>query len=124
MNKDIKYYLELPCRVVLYPAEEGGYVVEIPDLPGCISQGETMEDALKMIQDAKITWIESALEDGIEIPEPARGTEDYSGKLNIRIPRSLHRTLAEKAKEDRVSLNQYINYQLARGVGYKNSRQS
>lgn len=119
MNKNIKYYLELPYRVVLYPAEEGGYVAEIPNLPGCISQGETMEEALLMIQDAKNVWIESALEDGMEIPEPARGTEDYSGKLNIRIPKSLHRKLAEKAKEERVSLNQYINYQLARGTGYK-----
>lgn len=119
MNKDIKYYMELPYRVVLFPAEEGGYVVEIPDLPGCISQGETMEEALMMILDAKTAWIETALEDGIEIPEPSRGTEDYSGKLNIRIPKSLHRNLTEKAKEDRVSLNQYINYQLARGVGYK-----
>lgn len=46
--------------------------------------------------------------------------EDYSGKLNIRIPKSLHRILVEKAKEEKVSLNQYINYQLSRGVGYKN----
>lgn len=45
--------------------------------------------------------------------------EDYSGKLNIRIPKSLHRILVEKAKEEKVSLNQYINYQLSRGVGYK-----
>lgn len=120
INKDLKYYLELPYRIVFYPAEEGGYVVEIPELPGCISQGETMEEALAMIQDAKICWIESALEEDIEIPEPARGIEEYSGKLNIRIPKSLHRILVKKAKEEKVSLNQYINYQLSRGVGYKN----
>jgi antitoxin HicB len=117
MNKDIQYYLGLPYRVALYPAEEGGYAAEIPELSGCISQGETMEEVLGMIQDAKIAWLESALEDDIEIPEPAKGTEEYSGKLNIRIPKSLHRALAEKAKEEKVSLNQYISYQLARGVG-------
>lgn len=117
MTKDIQYYLSLPYRVTLYPSDEGGYAVEIPELPGCISQGETVEDAINMIQDAKICWLESALEDGIEIPEPA--PQEYSGKLNIRIPKSLHRTLAEKAKEEGTSLNQLIVYHLSRGIGRK-----
>ncbi len=119
-KKDLKYYLELPYRIVLYPAKEGGYVVEIPELPGCLSQGETVDEAYAMIQDAKASWLESALEDGIEIPEPARGIDEYSGKLNIRIPKSLHRTLAEKAKEEKVSLNQYISYKLSQGFRHKN----
>jgi antitoxin HicB len=118
-KKDLKYYLELPYRIVLYPALEGGYVVEIPELPGCLSQGETAEEAHAMIQEAKVNWLESALEDCIEIPEPARGVNEYSGKLNIRIPKSLHRTLVEKAKEEKVSLNQYISYQLSSGIGHK-----
>lgn len=116
-KKDLEYYTKLPYRVVLYPAEEGGYVVEIPDLAGCLSQGETVEEAMEMIRDAKKCWIETCMELGRPIPEPT--SEEYSGKLNIRIPKSLHRVLAEKAKEERVSLNQYINYQLARGIGYK-----
>lgn len=70
-----------------------------------------------MIQDAKKCWIETCMELGRPVPEPA--PEEYSGKLNIRIPKSLHRILAEKAKEEKVSLNQYISYQLARAVGYK-----
>lgn len=117
-KKNLDYYLQLPYRIVLYPAKEGGYVVEIPELPGCLSQGESVEDALEMIKDAKKGWIEIALEDGREIPEPARDPEEYSGKLNIRIPKSLHRILSEKAKEENISLNQYINYQLSRGVGH------
>ncbi|GAW93294.1 type II toxin-antitoxin system HicB family antitoxin [Calderihabitans maritimus] len=121
-KKGLDYYLKLPYKVVLYPAEEGGYVVEIPELPGCISQGETIEEAFEMIQDAKKCWLESALEDNMEIPEPSRAVEEYSGKLNIRIPKSLHRILAERAKQEKVSLNQYINYQLARGVGYKDHK--
>lgn len=119
MIKDLQYYLELPYRVVLHPSEEGGYAVEVLELPGCISQGQTMEEALKMIEDAKLCWLEAALEEGIDIPEPTSGTDDYSGKLNIRIPKSLHRTLAERAKDEKVSLNQYIMYQLARGTGYQ-----
>lgn len=118
MIKDLQYYLKLPYRVILHPSEEEGYAIEVPDLPGCISQGQTIEEALKMIEDAKICWLETALENGIEIPEPVRGTEDYSGKLNIRIPKSLHRTLAEKARDEKISLNQYILYQLARSTGH------
>lgn len=116
-KKDLEYYMKLPYRIVFYPAEEGGYVVEIPDLPGCLSQGETLEEAMQMIQDAKKCWIETCMELERPVPEPT--PEEYSGKLNIRIPKSLHRILAEKAKEEKVSLNQYISYQLARAVGYK-----
>ncbi|MDI6880805.1 MAG: type II toxin-antitoxin system HicB family antitoxin [Desulfitobacteriaceae bacterium] len=47
------YYLGLPYKYSIYPAQEGGYVIEIPDLPGCISQGETVEEAVSMIEDAK-----------------------------------------------------------------------
>jgi predicted HicB family RNase H-like nuclease len=53
---------------------------------------------------------------GRPTPEPITG--DFSGQLRIRIPKSLHRTLAERAKEERVSLNQYISYQLARAEGH------
>ena len=118
MAKTIEYYLSLPYRVMIYPSEDGVYAAEIPELPGCISQGRTVEEAYKMIGDAKISWLESALEDGVDIPEPAGMLEKFSGRLNIRIPKSLHRTLARRAKEEKVSLNQYINYQLAKGTGH------
>jgi len=55
------------------------------------------------------------LELGRPVPEPI--TADYSGQLRLRMPKSLHQTLAEKAKEEKISLNQYINYQLARSLG-------
>jgi len=118
MTKELEYYLKLPYAMIIHDSEEGGYAVEIPDLPGCISQGETIEEAVKMISDAKISWLETAIEEGLEIPEPA-DLENYSGKLNIRIPKSMHRILSKKAREENVSLNQYINYQLARGIGYR-----
>ncbi len=117
IKKNLEYYFRLPYKVVLYPAEEGGYAIEIPELPGCVSQGQTLEEAYEMVQDAKRGWIELALQDGKAIPEPT-GKEKYSGKFNIRMPKSLHCTLVAKAKDENVSLNQYINYQLARSVGY------
>ena len=53
MNKDLDYYMALPYKVVLIPCDEGGYVAEIPDLKGCITQAETKEEIVGMIEDAK-----------------------------------------------------------------------
>ena len=117
--KDLKYYLNLNYEIKirkLTVEEGGGWFAEIPLLPGCISDGETPEEAIINVSDAKKCWIETSLELGRPIHEPT--ADDFSGQLRVRMPKSLHRTLVEKAKEENVSLNQYINYQLARGVGY------
>ena len=69
----------MPRQVVLYPdAEDGGYTVEVPSLPGCISQGDTLEDALANIQEAIELWIEDAEKHG----EPVPG--DYIEDIQIR----------------------------------------
>jgi len=104
-------------KIMLYPAVEGGLVVEIPELPGCISQGETRDEALVMIEDAKIAWIRVALELGREIPEPVQDLETFSGKFILRLPKSLHKDLAKKAKEENVSLNQLATYLLSTAMG-------
>lgn len=60
---------------VVYPAcfyeEEEGYSVEFPDLPGCITQGDTLEEAMAMAEDAALGWILISLEDGEELPVPS-----------------------------------------------------
>lgn len=58
-------------------------------------------------------WIEAALEDGVEIHEPD-SLEDYSGQFKLRIPRSLHRSLAEHSQREGISMNQYCVYLLSR----------
>lgn len=118
-RRDFDYYLSLPYKIELRPSSDGGFGVSIPDLSGCISQGETVEEALEMISDAKAAWIEVALEDGMEIPEPTPAEEGYSGKFNLRIPRSLHRDLARKAEEEKVSLNTLATYLLSTSMGKK-----
>jgi len=123
MNKDLEYYLHLPYRITIQPDPTGGYVVSVPDLPGCISQGDTVEEAMKMIEDAKKAWISVALEDGDQIPEP-ESQEEYSGKLVVRMPKSLHRTLSDQAKTEGVSLNQLILYHLSRGAAIVTNRGS
>ena len=67
--------------------------------------------AIFNINDAKKCWVETCLELGRPVLEPLTG--DFSGQLRIRMPKSLHRILSEKAREENISLNQYINYQLA-----------
>ncbi len=93
--------------------DEGGFVVSFPELPGCITCGETVESVVANALDAKKAWLEAAVEDGIEIHEPD-SLEDYSGQFKLRIPRSLHRSLAEHSKREGISMNQYCVYLLSR----------
>jgi len=116
MEKNLEYYLNLPYTIELTPdPEDGGWVVSVKELPGCLSQGDTIEEAMEMIRDAMRGWIEISLEDGDPIPEP-RMDEQYSGKFQVRVPRSLHRKLVKTAEEEGVSLNQYINVTLAEAI--------
>jgi len=115
MEKTVDYYMNLPYTIELQRDPEEGWFVRVRELRGCISQGDTAEEALAMIQDAMLAWLEIALKDGLPIPEP-QSEEDYSGKFVVRVPRSLHRDLVENARREGVSLNQYINVVLARAI--------
>ncbi len=67
-KKPLEYYLDLRYSITLHPDPEGGYVAEIIDLPGCITQGETLEEAMGNISEARQLWIETAYDCGDEIP--------------------------------------------------------
>lgn len=112
--KTLNEYLALPYRLEIVPdTEEGGYVASYPELPGCISCGETMEDAITNALDAKKAWLEAAIEEGVQIYEP-NTMEEYSGQFKLRIPKSLHRQLAEHSRREGISMNQYCLYLLAK----------
>lgn len=112
--KSLNEYMALPYKMeILEDQEEGGFVVSFPDLPGCITCGETVESAVANAVDAKKEWLEAALEEGIDIYEPD-SLEDYSGQFKLRIPKSLHRILAEHSKKEGISMNQYCLYLLSR----------
>ena len=112
--KTLNEYLKLPYRMeIVEDQEEGGFVVSYPDLPGCISCGETIADAVANAADAKQAWLEAALEEGIAIHEP-ESLEQYSGQFKLRLPRSLHRSLAEHSQREGISMNQYCVYLLSR----------
>lgn len=112
--KTLEEYMRLPYKLEIVPdREEGGYVASYPELRGCITMGETMVQAAANAEDAKKEWLLAALEEGIVIPEPSAEAE-YSGQFKLRIPKALHRSLAQHSREQGVSMNQYCLYLLAK----------
>lgn len=112
--KTINDYMNLPYKMEIVPdMDEGGFVVSYPDLPGCITCGETIEEALINAKDAKKAWLEAAIESGVEINVPD-SLEDYSGQFKLRIPKSLHKQLSEHSKREGISMNQYCLYLLTK----------
>jgi len=118
--KTIEYYMNLPYRLEIVPdPDEGGYVARYPELPGCITVGETVKSVAENATGAKKAWLEVALEEGTEIAEPV-SLNDYSGKFKLRIPKSLHRTLAAHSKKEGVSMNRYCVYLLSKNDALEN----
>lgn len=121
MEKNLKYYMDLryPTQITEISIEDGGgYMIEIPLLKGCMSDGETIFEALENIKDAKMEWFTYMLENNLPIPEPI-DVNKYSGKFVVRIPKSLHRTISEQSKMEGLSLNQYVANSLAYVAGQK-----
>ena len=114
MMKTLNDYLSMAYRMeIVEDKDEGGYVVSFPELPGCITCGETIESAVKNAEEAKKEWLMAALEDGVEINEPD-DIEKYSGQFKLRIPKSLHKSLSEHSKKEGISMNQYCLYLLSK----------
>ena len=112
--RTVDEYMKLPYKMEIIPdTEEGGYAVSFPDLPGCLTVGDTIEEAIKNAEDAKRSWLEAALEDGFSISEPD-DLENYSGQFKLRIPKSLHKSLSEHSKAEGISMNQYCLYLLTK----------
>lgn len=113
INKTVEYYMALQYRMEIYPdTEEGGYTIAFPDLPGCLTCVENLEEAFASAEDARREWITATLEDGQTVPEP-NNLGNYSGQFKLRIPRSLHRDLAEHSRREGISMNQYCLYLLS-----------
>lgn len=92
--------------------EGGGYLVTMPDLPGCMADGETIDAALTEARDAFEAWAMAEREDKGKLPAP----KTYSGQFMQRIPKTLHMRLAKRAASEGVSLNQLAATFLARGL--------
>ncbi len=112
--KDIDYYMRLNYKFEVVKDEaEGGYVLSIPELKGCMTCSDDLSIGLQMLEDAKKQWFIAAIESGYEILEPGT-VNDYSGQFKLRIPKSLHKELAERSKQEGISMNQYCLYILSK----------
>jgi antitoxin HicB len=87
--------------------EGGGYLITFPDLPGCMSDGETIEQTIKNGIEAETAWLKAT--DKWNKPSPK--------KLVTRLPVSLHHDLTIKAHQEGVSLNTLIVSMLSRELG-------
>lgn len=94
--------------------EGGGYLITFPDLPGCMSDGETPEEAIKNGMDAVKSWLETAREFNDPVPKPG---ESGSGRFVTLVPRSLHARLVARAKQEGVSMNVLVTAFLAESLG-------
>jgi antitoxin HicB len=132
--KTLQQYLELPYHVSLVRGEDergrAGWAASVEELPDCTAAGKSPEEAVQRLRKAMETWISDALQRNEEIPEP-RSTSTASGRLLVRMPKTLHAQLARAAEHEGVSLNQFITGALSAAVtwrglpgGSSNSRRS
>lgn len=110
--------LDYPFTVRPLSEEDGGgFLVEYPDLPGCMSDGETVGEAIANGADAVRCWIAAMREAGRTTPAPSVSDDAFSGKWQQRVPKSLHRRLVERAKREGVSLNTLVIAMLSERLG-------
>ena len=96
--------------------EGTGYLIEFPDVPGCISDGETPEEAIANGRDALKSVLLTMKEFGDPIPKPGSFTQS-SGQWRQRLPKSLHARLTARAEQEGVSLNTLVTSMIAEGLG-------
>ena len=96
----------------------GGVLISFPDFSECISDGDTIEEAIHNGIDALQETIAALESLNLPVPEPGSGGA-YSGKFIQRMPKSLHARLAARARQEGVSMNSLVNTFLAESLGRK-----
>lgn len=97
-------------------AEGGGYLISFPDFAECISDGESIEEALENGRDALKATIAALKAKNLPVPSPGSGGV-ASGKFVARVPKTVHAQLALRAKAEGVSLNALVLTFIAQGLG-------
>ena len=97
----------------LSEADGGGFAIEYPDLPGCISDGDTPAEAVRQGSDAVKAYLLSCVQRGDPVPVPS----EASGQWRQRVPRSIHSRLVARARQEGVSLNTLVTAMIAGGLG-------
>jgi predicted HicB family RNase H-like nuclease len=118
IQSQVEKYMKLPYTLTIqYQDEQGGYYVagylELPDLT---MTGSTPEEAIRELLLEAPEWFELNLKSGYKIPLPSPAN-NYSGRINFRMPKYLHKTVAIIAEREGVSINQYLLSAVARAAG-------
>ncbi len=117
MKRDKLKLDEYPFQVRPLTADEGGgYLIEFPDVPGCIADGETPAEAIVYGRDALKSVLLTMKEFGDPIPKPG-GAAASSGQWRQRVPKSMHSRLVDRAEREGVSLNTLVTAMIAEGLG-------
>jgi len=109
-------YHNEPYARIITPDEQGGFYAEVLEFPGCFAEGETPNEAFANLERAAQSWIEASLGQGNEIPEPSSNI-GYSGKIALRLPKSMHRQAVRLAERNGTSLNQFLVSAVAARIG-------
>jgi predicted RNase H-like HicB family nuclease len=106
---------------VFFSEEDEGFIAVAPDLPGCSAFGATQEEALTELQTAIEVWAEAATKAGNPVPAPSNPHIEPlpSGKVLVRMPRTLHQQLIDRASFEGTSLNQLVIMLLSAGVSVR-----
>ena len=120
MKKDLNYYMSLPYRIEIQELTEedgGGVVLSLPELGRAVMTGcgDNFEEAKESLKEVKKDIFSMWIGRGVNIPEPD-SMNTYSGKLSLRIPPRLHKEIAEEAKKQQSSINQYITTALEKEI--------
>jgi antitoxin HicB len=103
-------------RIMVRPLsndEGGGYLVEYPEIPGCMSDGETVEEAIANGREALRDCLAAFKESGRKVPQP--GIE--AAQWRQRLPRTLYLKLTEQARNEGVSINSLVTAMIAEAIG-------
>jgi len=84
------------------------YEARVKELPDLAEYGETADEAYALVVDAIETAMAAYADRGRAFPPPLQPTEDFSGRVTLRLPKSLHRSLVQMAEDEGVSLNQHL----------------
>ena len=98
--------------------EGGGYLVEYPDIPGCMSDGETIEEAIANGKEALRDCVAVFRETGRKVPKP--GIE--AAQWRQRLPRTLYSKLTVQAEGEGVSINSFVTAIIAEAIGSRRAR--
>lgn len=109
IRKDLNYYMGLNWTYRFeWSDEDNGYVASVAELKGCMSFGETIEEATAMIKDALASHLSACLEADFNIPEPVKPI-DCKGKIPYRTTPEKHYRIAKRAKAKGISINAFID---------------